>query len=290
MTMPPVWSPVTPLQYFESLVASDDDFALLEAAASLAQDEDPGLDVQQVLADVDRLQRRLLWRTREADEETRLAVLNHMFYSSWGFGLNINDYHAPENSYLHEVIRTRRGIPVSLALIWTELARGLGLDAQGISFPGHFLVKVHLSQGLMVLDPVDGQPLTVTSLAQRLAPFRPEDPLDLREGLDAGDTPLGLYLQGCTEREWLGRMLRNLKEIFLGQRDLERALAVQQRLVRVWPHDPTQRRDRGLLLAQLGDVAQARVDLEAYVLSEPEALDAQAVRERLQALGGDVPT
>jgi len=58
----------------------------------------------------------------------------------------------------------------------------------------------------------------------------------------------------------------------------------------VWPHDPTQRRDRGLLLAQLGDVAQARVDLEAYVLSEPEALDAQAVRERLQALGGDVPT
>ena len=284
MTMPPVWSPVTPLQYFESLVASDDDFALLEAAASLAQDEDPGLDVQQVLADVDRLQRRLLWRTREADEETRLAVLNHMFYSSWGFGLNINDYHAPENSYLHEVIRTRRGIPVLLALIWTELARGLGLDAQGISFPGHFLVKVHLSQGLMVLDPVDGQPLTVTSLAQRLAPFRPEDPLDLREGLDAGDTPLGLYLQGCTEREWLGRMLRNLKEIFSSQSDWQRLKCVLDRLIVLNPDAIDERRDRGLALLSLGLNAEARDDLQAYVSQATDAKDLDFIRLQLASI------
>ena len=160
---------ITPLAYFESLVQSDADFPVLEAAASLAQDEDEGLDVQQVLADVDRLLARVQQRIPDAaDGLTRLAMLNQFFYTDLGFSSNVNNFYAHENSYLSEVLRTRKGIPISLAVIWLELAQGLGLHAQGISFPGHFLVKVALEGGLVVLDPLTGESLGLDNLAERL--------------------------------------------------------------------------------------------------------------------------
>ena len=156
----------TPIAYFASLVQSDANFPLLEAAISLAQDEYPDLDVQQVLADVDRLLARLERRIPEgADGLSRLALLTQFFYGDLGFSGNANNFYAPENSYLNEVFRTRRGIPISIAVIWLELARGLGLQADGVSFPGHFLVKVTLEDGLVVLDP-QGQPI-----AKRFASF-----------------------------------------------------------------------------------------------------------------------
>ena len=112
----------TPLSYFASLVQSDEHFPLLEAAASLAQDEEPSLDVQHVLDDVARLLRRVQARLPEdADDLTQLAILTQVFYQELGFGANANDYYAPENSYLIEVLRTRRGIPISLAVFWLEL-------------------------------------------------------------------------------------------------------------------------------------------------------------------------
>jgi len=111
----------TPLSYFASLVQSDEHFPLLEAAASLAQDEEPSLDVQHVLDDVERLLRRVQARLpEEADDLTRLAILTQVFYRDLGFGANANNYYAPENSYLNEVLRTRRGIPISLAVLWLE--------------------------------------------------------------------------------------------------------------------------------------------------------------------------
>ena len=122
------FNPPSPLAYFASLVQSDDALPVLEAAASIAQDEEPSLDVEQVLGDVDRLLGRVRARLMpNADDLTRLAVLTQVFYKDLGFALNANDYYAPENSFLHEVLRTRRGIPISLAVIWLELAQGLSL-------------------------------------------------------------------------------------------------------------------------------------------------------------------
>jgi regulator of sirC expression with transglutaminase-like and TPR domain len=220
-------SPPTPLSYFASLVQSDDQFPLLEAAASLAQDEEPTLDVQQVLDDVARLVKRVKARMPEAaDDLTRLANLTQVFYKDLGFGMNANDYYAPENSYIFDVLRTRRGIPISLAVIWLELAQALDLQAQGISFPGHFLVKVALEGGLVVLDPLTGESLGLDSLSERLSPYRaPEDQFAAPD-LDEGETPLGLYMQACPPRDMLARMLRNLKEIFRSQEDWPRMLQV----------------------------------------------------------------
>jgi regulator of sirC expression with transglutaminase-like and TPR domain len=280
-------SPLTPLNYFASLVQSDEQFPLLEAAASLAQDEEPLLDVQQVLDDVARLLKKVTARMPEdADDLTRLAILSQVFYKDLGFGVNANDYYAPENSYLNEVLRTRRGIPISLAVIWLELAQALELQAQGVSFPGHFLVKVALNEGLVVLDPLTGESLGLDHLAERLRPFR--DPVDRKAqaDLDEGETPMGLYLQACPPRDILARMLRNLKEIFRSQEDWPRMLQDLDRLVVLLPEVWTERRDRGLVHAELGQVHEALQDLRLYLQAVPSAPDNAALKNRVNELSG----
>ena len=283
--MPLNLSPPTPLSYFASLVQSDDQFPLLEAAASLAQDEEPTLDVQQVLDDVARLVKRVKARMPEAaDDLTRLANLTQVFYKDLGFGMNANDYYAPENSYIFDVLRTRRGIPISLAVIWLELAQALDLQAQGISFPGHFLVKVALEGGLVVLDPLTGESLGLDNLSERLSPYRaPEDQFAAPD-LDEGETPLGLYLQACPPRDMLARMLRNLKEIFRSQEDWPRMLQVLERLVVLLPQAWDERRDRGLVHAELGHVHEALQDLRQYLEAVPAAPDTAALRNRVSEL------
>ena len=283
--MPLNLSPPTPLSYFASLVQSDDQFPLLEAAASLAQDEEPTLDVQQVLDDVARLVKRVKARMPEAaDDLTRLANLTQVFYKDLGFGMNANDYYAPENSYIFDVLRTRRGIPISLAVIWLELAQALDLQAQGISFPGHFLVKVALEGGLVVLDPLTGESLGLDNLSERLSPYRaPEDQFAAPD-LDEGETPLGLYLQACPPRDMLARMLRNLKEIFRSQEDWPRMLQVLERLVVLLPEAWDERRDRGLVHAELGHVHEALQDLRQYLEAVPAAPDTAALRNRVSEL------
>ena len=284
------FEPVSPLDYFASLVQSDEHFPLLEAAASLAQDEEPDLDVQHVLDDVERLLKKVKTRLPEdADELTRLAILAQVFYKDMGFGVNANDFYAPENSYLQEVLRTRRGLPIALAVIWLELAQGLGLHAQGISFPGHFLVKVALEGGLVVLDPLTGESLGLDNLAERLGPYR--DDVDWAAGadLDSGETPLGLYLQACPPRDLLARMLRNLKEVFRAQEDWPRMLSVLDRLVVLLPEVWTERRDRGLVHAELGHTQEALHDLQVYLGAEPSAPDQAALQGRMRELSGDAP-
>jgi regulator of sirC expression with transglutaminase-like and TPR domain len=276
-------TPVTALTYFTSLVASDTDFPLLEAAAAIAQDEEPTLDIQAVLATCDALMVRLKRRLkRDAEPIQQLTALNQFFYQELGFSGNANNFYAPENSYLNEVFRTRRGIPISIAVIWLELARGLGLQADGVSFPGHFLVKVTLPEGLVVLDPLTGQSLGLERLSEQLLPFRNRT----EDGEDA-DTPLGLYLQPATPRDILTRMLRNLKEIFSSQTDWPRLKCVLDRLIVLNPDALYERRDRGLACIEMGLNDQARDDLNLYVSQANSASDVDLIRARLASLESD---
>jgi regulator of sirC expression with transglutaminase-like and TPR domain len=270
----------TPLEYFTALVESDDAFPLFEAAATLAQDEYPDLDVQQVLGDVDQLLARLRRRLpADAAPLARLRMLNQFFFKDLGFGGNVNDYYDPDNSYLNAVLRTRRGIPISLAVLWMELAQGLGLQARGVSFPGHFMVKVSLPKGQVVIDPFTGQSLSREELSERLEPYK------RRNGLvDDYDVPLGLYLQSAAPREILARMLRNLKEIHRSQRDWARLIPVLDRLIVLLPQDCGEFRDRGLAHAEQGSTAQAVRDLETYLVNADEALDIDLIADRVAQL------
>lgn len=272
----------TPLGYFSTLVARDDHFPLLEAAVCIAQDEYPELDAQQVLGQVDQLLARLKRRLpADAAPLQRLRMLNQFFYRDLGFGGNVNHYHDPDNSYLHAMLRTRRGIPISLAVLWMELAQGLALPVQGVGFPGHFLIKIQLPRGLAVLDPFTGQSLSRDELTERLEPYQP--PGDRQDGFDA---PLGLYLQAARPRDIIARMLRNLKDIHRTQEDWPRLLAVQNRLIVLLPEAWSEYRDRGLVHAELGDAAQAVRDLETYLAHATGEVDHGAITERLSGLRG----
>lgn len=268
------------LDYFSALVARDDDLPLLEAAVALGQDECPDLDIQAVLAEVDGLADRLRRRLpADASGLHRLQMLNRYYFHELGFGGNVNDYEAPENSYLHRVLLTRRGLPISLAVLYMEMAQQIGLVAHGISFPAHFLVKVHLSDGEVVMDPFTGQSLSRHMLDERLEPFR------IERGL-VGDfeAPLGLFLQAAGHREILARMLGNLKMLWRQRMDWSRLLAVEERLVRLLPDQASERRDRGMTLAELGQIDAALIDLDDYLRRAPDARDHAAVSHRVAAL------
>lgn len=255
----------TSLGYFASLVRSDQGFSLFEAAASLAQDDYPEVDLQSVLCEMEELLARVLLRRIPADAGPlqKLKILNQFFSKDLGFGGNFNDYYDPHNSFIHLVLGTRRGIPISLAVLWMELAQGVGLMVRGVGFPGHFLMKVKLPMGQAIIDPVSGRSLSAEALAELLEPFRRRSGL-----LDTFEAPLGLYLQPASARDMIARMLRNLKEIYKTQSDWARLLAVQERLVVLLPDTWSEFRDRGLAHAELGHQAQAVADLECYLVPE----------------------
>ncbi len=277
----------TPLSYFASLVHSDDGFPLFEAAVSLAQDEYPELDVQQVLGEVDQMQARLKRRIPpDAAPMHRLRLLNQFFFTTLGFGGNVNNYYDPENSFINVMLRARRGIPITLAVLWLELAQGVGLSAQGVGFPGHFMMKISLPRGQVVMDPMDGKSLSREQLAERLEPFRKSSGLDSKSSPldDNSEAPLGLYLQASPARDIIARMLRNLKEIYKAQQDWPRLLAVQDRLIVLLPQAWTEYRDRGLVHGDLSHAREAVADLDTYVAHASHGPDMRAVLERLYAL------
>lgn len=270
----------TPLGYFAALVGDDEALPLFEAATSIAQDEYPDLDVQQVLGDMDQMLSRVRRRCpADAGPLQRLRTLNQFFFRDMGFGGNVNNYYDPDNSFLNAVLRTRRGIPITLAVLWLELAQGMGLKARGVNFPGHFMVKVNLPNGQVVIDPFTGQSLSREDLSERLEPYK------RRNGLvDDFDVPVGLYLQAATPRDILARLLRNLKEIHSTQEDWLRLIAVLDRLLILLPDAWVEYRDRGLAWAEMGDARLAVGDLETYVDHTDDALDREAISQRLQEL------
>ncbi len=274
---PPVqFAAPSALEFFASLVADDASLPLLEAAVAVAQDEIPGLDVQAALAEVDTLADRLCRRVpADAAPLQRLRLLNQYFFHELGFAGNVNDYHDPRNSLLPEVLRTRRGIPLTLALLYIEIARPLGLAVQGVSFPGHFLVKLTLAGGEVVIDPYTGQSLTREALEERLQPFRRA--IDAAHGAPA----LAAWLQAATPREMLARLLRNLREIHRQAGDLPRWTAVLRRLVLVLPFSAADHHELALVLARQGLQGEAQLAQAACLALRPEPGQAEAWRAEL---------
>ncbi|OGS96975.1 MAG: transglutaminase [Gallionellales bacterium RBG_16_56_9] len=266
------------LDYFTSLVQQDDSIPLFEAAVSIAQGTSPQLDLLAAQLEVDAFAERLRRRLQaDASDLQKIRLLNHLFYRELGFGPNLNHFFDPDNSYLDRVIATRRGIPISLAVIYMELAQQIGLQFRGVCFPGHFLLKVPLPAGAVVLDPMSGASLSQAELEERLAPYWEQQPA-------LAQKPVSAFLRAATAREILVRMLHNLKTIFLENQQWQALLEVQQRLVILLPDDIIERRDRGSTYATLECPQAALQDLEAYLQKRPNAADATDIRARLPQL------
>jgi regulator of sirC expression with transglutaminase-like and TPR domain len=283
---------MTPHDYFATLVAAPQSgialpphsLPLTEAALSIAQDVYPRIKLDALQLDIDRLAASLKLRLpSDAGQMHRLRSLNRYFFGELGFSANRNDYYDPDNSYLNRVLERRLGIPISLAILYMEIGQQIGLPLRGVSFPGHFLVKLRIhsanTHGEVFLDPCDGQSLSRENLEERLSQY-----LDTRDLEVPAELALIPAIQEATPREILARMLRNLKGIYQDQRHFEKLLDVQKRLVILLPDEALERRDRGLVYAQLDCPRAALDDLNFYVQQRPDAADADVMRGTIATL------
>jgi regulator of sirC expression with transglutaminase-like and TPR domain len=210
----------------------------------------------------------------DAFAEQKFAAINHHLFAELNFAGNAGAYYDPRNSYLNEVLERRVGIPITLSIVYLEIGRRLGLPVQGVSFPGHFLVKVRLRRGALVLDPfAGGEPQSEESLRVRLGQFVPP--------AEAGVADLAPYLDAASSRQIVARVLRNLKAIYLERGSAEAALAVMNRLLLVVPESAEELRDRGLVYAKLECFRPAAADLQNYLRRRPDAPDAIEIHARL---------
>ncbi len=184
---------------------------------SLAQDAYPDLDLQGVLAEIDELVVRVRRRMPDdADIKQKVGVLNRFFFRELGFTSNLNDYYDPDNSHLNVVLKRRRGIPISLAVLYLEMAEQLGIPVRGVSFPGHFLLRVTTPDGDVMLDPTTGHSLSESQMVEMLEPY-------VRAAGESVGSALRMLLQPATRREIIARMLRNLKSMYLADGTLAAA-------------------------------------------------------------------
>ena len=274
--------PTQQLDYFTSLVAEDEHFPLTEAAVAVAQHAYPDLDVQGVLDQIDQWGNKIKQRiTPDTPPIQRLQLLKHFFYNELGFGPNQNDFYAPENSYLHQIIESRRGIPISLAILMMELGQQIGLNIRGVSFPNHFMMRISLQQGEIIMDPLNGESLSKNQLQEMLDPY-----LDAKGYRGELSLPLNIFLRASSSREILSRFMRNLKMIYSEDERWERLVGIQERLVILLPDSAEEIRDRGLIFAQLEYVRPAIADLHRYLSEMPGAEDAADIREHIATLEG----
>jgi regulator of sirC expression with transglutaminase-like and TPR domain len=255
-----------------------DPVPLDEAALAIAEEEYPDLDPGLYLTRLDDLAARVALRAAVPGRAAALLrALREVLHEEEGFRGNRNDYQDPRNSFLNEVLDRRLGIPITLSVVYLEVARRIGLRLEGVGFPGHFLVKYALASGAEVfIDPFHaGELLSLDECVARHRALSGGRPLDPR------------YLRGVSNRQILARMLGNLRRIWLERRDDVRLYAVLDRILLVSPGQLEALRDRGLAAARLGGASAARRDLEAYLAQAPAPPgDADEIRGVLDGLRG----
>ena len=269
-----------PVEFSDLLSRQDDRIELARACLLIAEDAYPGLDVDGYVGEIERFAKRL--RTRfvpEAAAEDRVIALNEFLFDDLGFGGNTDDFYDPRNSYLNEVIDRRTGIPITLAVLYMEIGRRIGLPFEGVSFPGHFLVRLPLRGGTLVLDPFSGGiPQSETELRERLKRVIPREALG---GVPVAGLPLDQFLEPASNRQILARLLRNLKGIYREKDQPQRLLEVLNRMIVVAPEAAAELRDRGLVYLRLECWRPALKDLAGYLEREPEATDQDEVRAKM---------
>jgi regulator of sirC expression with transglutaminase-like and TPR domain len=264
---------------WNSLAGQEDDtLPLLGTALLIARDEYPRLDA-------DFYDALLQGHAEEMRSEIeaieplplKMQAINRHLFEELGYAGNHDEYYDPRNSYINEVFERRLGNPISLAMVQMEVARRLGMPLDGVSFPGHFLVRLPVDDGVLVMDPFNrGRPLDEDELRQRARPHLGGEMPD--------DEALYRILHPASHRAMLTRMLRNLHGVYVDRDDWERAVRCADRILKLAPDNAEALRDRGLGYFHLGHRHGARNDLGRYLQLHPQAPDAGTLRERVVEL------
>ena len=264
---------------WEKLVTKPpEEVSLAEGALLIAAEEYTELDVDGYLARIDRMGAELKRRLRTDISTTEaLIALNRYVFDELGFSGNNEDYYDPRNSYLNEVIDRRLGIPITLAVLYIEIGRRIGLPLHGVSFPTHFLVKCVLRDGTIILDPyARGASLGVEDLQERLKSIAKDIELD--------SSLVASLIAAAEPKDILARMLRNLRAIHAKKGEPLKALSASNRILTLLPDSPEGYRDRAELYADLDCFRAAVADFRQYLKLRPQAHDSEAIAHRIAEL------
>ncbi|MEY3218720.1 MAG: hypothetical protein RIT27_77 [Pseudomonadota bacterium] len=252
--------------------------SLAETALLLAKVEYPDLNIATYMQRFEDMTEQVREKIVHQSPPNMIVALNQVLFEKEGFCGNINDYYDPKNSFLNEVLDRKTGIPITLAIIYLEIGQRLGLPLKGISFPGHFLVKLEMSaHSMLVLDPfLKGIPLSESILNQRLEEIQGKG--------RAGRLFLRQALQTAHQQDILIRMLRNLKDIYLRSEQWLKLLPIMEQLLIINPELSGEWRDRGMLYQRLECARAAVADYERYLSLEPYANDSDFIEEQIHQL------
>ncbi|NET38927.1 MAG: tetratricopeptide repeat protein [Cyanothece sp. SIO1E1] len=273
MDFPLAWQ-----RFYQAIQSPEANIDLATAALYLAQEEYPDLDPTTYLHTLDRMAMAVEARLpRERYPLKVIQTINQYLYEDLGFIGNRSDYYDPRNSFLNQVIERRTGIPITLSLVYLEIAQRINFPMAGVGMPGHFLIRPTLADMEVFVDPFNrGEILFAEDCQERLSQlygsmiqFQPE------------------LLETISARHFLARMLNNLKLIYLSQEDMPKALAAIERILLLFPDAPIHLRDRGLIYYHIGLWVEARRDLETYLAETPTSKDASVIMELLEQMGED---
>lgn len=242
----------------------DEAINLALAALYIAQEEYPELDCHAYMQRLDRMADEL--RDRLPSEAYPLKIIraiNEYLFEAQGFVGNSQEYYNPQNSFLNQVLDRRTGIPITLSLVYLELAKRIDFPMAGVGMPGHFLVRPTLAEMAIFVD----------AFRKGEVMFE-EDCHDLIKTLYGPEARmLPQHLEPIGAKPFLARILTNLKVIYLQQQDIPRALAAIDRVLLLLPSSLMERRDRGLIYYREGKLSEAKADLKHYLLNHPNAPD-----------------
>ena len=248
--------------------APGDDLA--PAALAIARVEYPSLDPRPYLATLDRMGEEAAARLgfiSEPPQEGSVRAFNEYLYDEQGFAGNRERYDDPRNSFLNEVLDRRTGIPISLAVIYLEVARRAGLRVDGVNFPGHFLLRARdggrrdSGAEIVIIDPFHGGAQLSEHDCRQL----------LRQHIGDEAAFDASLLAPATRHDIVVRMLVNLKRLYVRMRSFPQARFISSLLLGIDPSAISELRDRGLLAYHLQDFAGALRDLEEYLRLVPRS-------------------
>jgi regulator of sirC expression with transglutaminase-like and TPR domain len=256
---------------------------LAEGALVVAAEARPEIEIERALESIGAIVERARPLVQHASTPSAaVEALNHALFELERFRGNQDQYDDPRNSFLDEVLASRRGLPITLSVLYVEVARRLGLEAHGIGFPGHFLAKVvgvdDRPEGEIIIDPFFARTLSLSDCADRLRAAAGED-----ASLDQG------WLRAATAREIYVRILNNLKLLFLRRGEGLTALGCFDRILVLAPDAAFEYRDRGILLERLDCILPAIQDYTRFLELAPRHESAQAIRLRRDALARRKP-
>jgi regulator of sirC expression with transglutaminase-like and TPR domain len=243
---------------------------LVRIALEIARDACPGLESAPSLRRLDDLAARVRLRVPEqAPTIALLQQINWVLYVEEGFSGNEEDYFDPSNSYLHEVLDRRTGIPISLGVVYRAVAERLGLTLHGVNLPAHFVLRADGEPAEPVfIDPFHGGRLLDRAACLELVASRTGTAIVLTED----------QFRPMTTAEVVGRMLRNLRAIHLKGGDAVPAFAVLRRLAALEPNEAAHRRDLGIVALGIDRLDDGIEQLSAYLEQDGQAADAGRVR------------